>query len=574
MPNLQRLDDVFVLDLGDDENRFTREWMTAITDALDEVDAAEGPRALLTVATGKFWSNGLDLDWLSAHLDQGAAYIDQVQGLFARYLQTTVPTVAVLQGHTFAAGALLALAHDRRLMRADRGFFCLPEVDISIPFAPGMSALIQAKLTPDTAQEAMLTGRRYGGTEALEAGIVTDALPEDELLPTATEWARSQSGKAGPTLRTIRTHDVPPRHRPAGPGHRAATPVLIRRHAGRRLRSLHYRVPDDDLSGREPLHLIRGALTVRGVKMTTDGIRLVGPTRGPADGDVRVTVASSGICGSDLHLAAVGPSWAVLGHEFSGTLDDGTPVAVLPVVHCGDLRPVPRRLRSPVPECARPPCTGSRLDGGLADEVWVHPSCPTPLPAGVPLEDASLVEPLAVALHGLHRAGVVEGMRILVLGAGPVGLCTVAAARHLGADVDVEGHRPNRAAAAERLGGTLRTIGTTTTWSSTPPAPSHRSTEPPSWPARAAPSGILGTFWDPVALGLAFQMKELTLVPSFTYGHHHGVDEFAEATRILAGTPDLADTVVSHRFALDEAAEAFRVAADRREDPIKVVVLP
>ncbi len=204
MPTLQRTDDVFVLDLGDDENRFTREWMTGVSDALDEVDAADGPRALLTVATGKFWSNGLDLDWLTANLDQGGPYIDQVQALFARYLELSVPTVAVLQGHTFAAGALLALANDRRLMRADRGFFCLPEVDISIPFAPGMSALIQCKLTPDTAQEAMLTGRRYGGTDALEAGIVSAALPEDGLLPAATEWARSQSGKAGPTLRTIR----------------------------------------------------------------------------------------------------------------------------------------------------------------------------------------------------------------------------------------------------------------------------------------------------------------------------------------------------------------------------------
>ena len=86
--------------------------------------------------------------------------------------------------------------------------------------------------------------------------------------------------------------------------------------------------------------------------------------------------------------------------------------------------------------------------------------------------------------------------------------------------------------------------------------------------------GILGTFWDPVALGLTVQMKELTLVPSFTYGHHHGVAEFAEATRILAATPDLADTMISHRFGLDEAVEAFRVAADREEDPIKVVVLP
>ena len=204
MPHLHRNDDIFVLDLGDDENRFTREWMSGVTAALEEVDSAEGPRALLTVATGKFWSNGLDLDWLTAHPDQGGAYVDQVQGLFARYLELTVPTVAVLQGHTFAAGALLALANDRRVMRADRGFFCLPEVDISIPFAPGMSALIQSKLTPDTAVEAMLTGRRYGGTDALEAGIVSDALPDDRLRPAAVEWARAQSAKAGPTLRTIR----------------------------------------------------------------------------------------------------------------------------------------------------------------------------------------------------------------------------------------------------------------------------------------------------------------------------------------------------------------------------------
>jgi threonine dehydrogenase-like Zn-dependent dehydrogenase len=306
--------------------------------------------------------------------------------------------------------------------------------------------------------------------------------------------------------------------------------------------------------------------------MTTDGIRLVGPTRGPADGDVRVTVASSGICGSDLHLAAAGPSWAVLGHEFSGTLDDGTPVAVLPVVHCGACD---RCLAGCGAQCrnALAAMYGITLDGGLSDEVWVHPSCPTPLPAGVPLEDACLVEPLAVALHGLHRAGVVEGMRILVLGAGPVGLCTVAAARHVGADVHVEGHRPNRAAAAERLGGTLRTIGDYDVVIDA--AGTQSSLDRATELARPGGTvGILGTFWDPVALGLAVQMKELTLVPSFTYGHHHGVDEFAEATRVLAGTPDLADTVVSHRFALDEAAEAFRVAADRREDPIKVVVLP
>jgi len=219
-------------------------------------------------------------------------------------------------------------------------------------------------------------------------------------------------------------------------------------------------------------------VTVRGVKMTDDGIRLVGPTSDPVPGDVRVTVVSSGICGSDLHLAAMGPSWAILGHEFSGRLDDGTPVAVLPVVHCGTCD---RCLAGEDAQCraALGAMYGVSLDGGLADETWVHPSCAVPLPAGVPPEHANLVEPLGVALHGLHRSGVVDGMRVLVLGAGPVGLCTVATARHLGAAVDVEAHRPTRLAAAERLGATVSS-GTTTTSSSTPRGPSPHSIGPPS----------------------------------------------------------------------------------------------
>jgi len=205
MPTLQRHDDLFILDLGAGENRFTLEWMAAVTEAFDEVDAASGPRALLTTASGKIWSNGLDLDWLVANVDRAGEYTGKVQDLFARALSTQYPTIAVLQGHTFAAGALLALGHDVRIMRADRGYFCLPEVDISIPFSSGMSELIQAKLSHGTAHEVMTTGRRYGGLEAQEAGIVASALPLEELLPFATEWATSQASKAGPTLRTIRT---------------------------------------------------------------------------------------------------------------------------------------------------------------------------------------------------------------------------------------------------------------------------------------------------------------------------------------------------------------------------------
>lgn len=105
---------------------------------------------LVTMGTGKFYSNGLDLDWLAAHGDQMQFYVGRVQALFARMLTLPMPTAAALNGHAFGAGAMLAIAHDYRVMRADRGYFCFPEVDIHIPFTPGMAALIQAKLTPET----------------------------------------------------------------------------------------------------------------------------------------------------------------------------------------------------------------------------------------------------------------------------------------------------------------------------------------------------------------------------------------------------------------------------------------
>ncbi|MGX1490885.1 enoyl-CoA hydratase/carnithine racemase [Streptomyces tendae] len=177
MPSLDRQENVFVLDLGDGENRFHPDWIAAFGAALDEVEKADGPRALVTAATGKFWSNGLDLEWLTAHADDYHDYVVSVHQLFARVLSLPLVTVAALQGHTFAAGAMLSLAHDFRVMRADRGYWCLPEADINIPFTPGMSALIQSRLTPRTAHEAMITARRYGGADAASAGIVDRAVP-------------------------------------------------------------------------------------------------------------------------------------------------------------------------------------------------------------------------------------------------------------------------------------------------------------------------------------------------------------------------------------------------------------
>ena len=204
MPTLSVTDDnIAVVHLGDGENRLNRAWLDELAGCLDQVEAAP-PAAVVTTATGKFWSTGLDLDWLGQNASVAQAFVDDVERTLARLLTLPYATVAAVQGHAFAAGAMLALAHDVRVMRADRGFFCLPEVDLPLPFTPGMAALIQAKLSPPVAHEAMTTGRRYGGADAAAAQIVEAAVAEDEVESQALEHARRIGGKHAPTLGAIK----------------------------------------------------------------------------------------------------------------------------------------------------------------------------------------------------------------------------------------------------------------------------------------------------------------------------------------------------------------------------------
>lgn len=204
MPSLDRDGNVFILSLGDDENRFNPDWVSAVNGLLDEVAAAEMPRAMVMTASGKFFSNGLDLEWFAANIERVPAFLPEIHELFARTLESPVPTVAAIQGHCFAAGAMLAVACDQRVMRVDRGYFCFPEVDIRIPFTPGMDALIKSRLPQPTAHQAMTTGRRYGGEEALAAGIVDAAVEEERVLPEAVERAAALAEKDPATLGTIK----------------------------------------------------------------------------------------------------------------------------------------------------------------------------------------------------------------------------------------------------------------------------------------------------------------------------------------------------------------------------------
>ena len=200
---LTQQDGVHILHLGDTENRFAPDWMDEVHAHLDAVLAAPAP--LVTIGEGKNYSQGLDLEWVMAHQDEFEAYAARAEGLLARVLTLPVPTVAAVNGHAFGAGAMLAIAHDWRVMREDRGFFCFPEVDIQIPFTPGMASLIQHKVTRRTAVDSMTTGYRYPASEALAAGLVDGTASEADLLGAAIVRLTPLQGKHAETLGKIKS---------------------------------------------------------------------------------------------------------------------------------------------------------------------------------------------------------------------------------------------------------------------------------------------------------------------------------------------------------------------------------
>jgi threonine dehydrogenase-like Zn-dependent dehydrogenase len=315
---------------------------------------------------------------------------------------------------------------------------------------------------------------------------------------------------------------------------------------------------------------------VRAVRNTESGIAVVdvpAPDESGHTSGVRVRVRSAGICGSDLEMVRTGLAVNTLGHEFAGVLDDDAPVAVHPFVSDGTCE----ECRAGRPELCRAiteSMLGVFVDGGMADEIVVDASCIVPLPAAVAVEDGSLVEPIAVALHACNRAGVGSGARVGVVGAGTVGLLCGAVAQHLGADVAIAARHPSQQRAAEQLGLRVEaTRGCDVVIEAA--GTSSGFDDAVNRCRRAGTIALVSTTWEPVSISfLAAQMKELTIVPAFTYGEAHGEREFETAARILAVRPEIALALISHRFALDEAPHAFEVAADRAHGAIKVVLHP
>ena len=201
--DLEQDGSVWILRMRAGENRFSLDVLDRLNAALDEVEAARGPCALVTTGAGKFYSNGLDLDWMMTARDRAGEYLSGVYRLLGRMLGFPAITVAAVNGHAFGAGALLATAHDVTVMRADRGYWCMPEADLGLPLSAQFLSVLTVKLPARSLQQAVMTGRRYGGVDAANAGLVHQAASEEQLLPAAVTIAADLAGK---DRRTVAEH--------------------------------------------------------------------------------------------------------------------------------------------------------------------------------------------------------------------------------------------------------------------------------------------------------------------------------------------------------------------------------
>jgi enoyl-CoA hydratase/carnithine racemase len=210
---LTRHGDVFVLRMNNGENRFNPSSVGEIETALDEVMATqtggESPCALVTTGTGKFFSNGIDLDWMLSGrddptVDDPMVFIGEMSRMWARVMSLPIPTVAAVNGHAFAGGAMFSLAHDHVLMRADRGYWSVNEVLLRMRLTPGMQAILSGRLTLPTARRAILTAHRFDGPAALAGGIADALHDEEALLPQAIELAQSLAPTAHPILGVLK----------------------------------------------------------------------------------------------------------------------------------------------------------------------------------------------------------------------------------------------------------------------------------------------------------------------------------------------------------------------------------
>jgi threonine dehydrogenase-like Zn-dependent dehydrogenase len=311
---------------------------------------------------------------------------------------------------------------------------------------------------------------------------------------------------------------------------------------------------------------------MKAVRSVEGGVAVVDLDEPPGIGEV-LDIRATSICGSDLSYIRFG-SRAILGHELAGLRADGTAVVVEAIYGCMECPQCERGAYNLCPTHGER-ALGINADGGMATQFRAPPARLVALPPGFPVRDASIVEPAAVSWHALGLAGTGPATSVAVVGAGALGLLAVAGARRLGAvDVALEARHPTQKEAGERLGAR---VGAEGLYDVVVEAAGTEASLA-ACGELVAPGGtivVLGVHFGPVQLNwMPLFHKEARVIPSLGYCAHDGGREMEDAAAMLADDPDIARTLITHRFALEDAPEAFRVASERASGAIRVVIEP
>ena len=179
---------IALVEMCNGANRMNQTFSYEMTQCLDQVEADPEVRALVLTSTDeKNFSQGIDVEWVGGKMAAGdnAAVIDFMYGMnrvFKRLLLFPVPVIAAINGHAFGNGAILSCACDFRFMKKDRGFFCFPEVDVSIPFLPGMIGFVRNAIPEHRFNDMLLSGRRVTAPELEASSVLVKACEDQETL--------------------------------------------------------------------------------------------------------------------------------------------------------------------------------------------------------------------------------------------------------------------------------------------------------------------------------------------------------------------------------------------------------